>query len=239
MANRGREFASARRYAAAVDVSAWLSIAAVLASGAVSPGPSLAVVVKNTVARGRREGVLTGLGHGLGVGLYAFAVVAGLHVLLHGWEHVITTVGALYLVWMGANILVATWRAKPSGSGSAGADVAHSAPSKTRSGFVEGFFVAFLNPKIAVFFLALLSQFVPAEASVAERAGVAVLAMSIDGGWYVFAAAVLGAEGVSKQLARCGVWLDRLFGALIAGLGVWMLVHEFVGGAAGGVVGAG
>jgi len=216
-----------------VELSAWLTIATVCASGAVSPGPSLAVVVKNTVARGRREGVLTGLGHGLGVGLYAFAVVAGLHVLLHGWEHVITTVGALYLVWMGVRILVATWRAKPSGSGSEGADVAHTVPGKTRSGFVEGFFVAFLNPKIAVFFLALLSQFVPAEASVAERAGVAVLAMSIDGGWYVFAAAVLGAEGVTKQLARCGVWLDRLFGALIAGLGVWLLVHEFVGG--GGV----
>lgn len=234
-----------RRYAAAVDLSAWLSIAAVLASGAVSPGPSLAVVVKNTVARGRREGVLTGLGHGLGVGIYAFAVVAGLHVLLHGWEHWITTVGALYLVWMGANILVATWRAKksaPNAHGSSGPDAPIAEASgahPTRTGFVEGFFVAFLNPKIAVFFLALLSQFVPAEASVAERAGVAVLAMSIDGGWYVFAAAVLGAEGVTKQLARCGVWLDRLFGALIAGLGVWMLVHEFVGGTAGGAVGAG
>lgn len=226
-----------------MELSAWLTIAAVCASGAVTPGPSLAVVVKNTVARGRREGVLTGLGHGLGVGLYAFAVVAGLHVLLHGWEHVITTVGALYLVWMGVRILVATWRVKPiegaandgaSGHGSASAAPVHAVPRNTRSGFFEGFFVAFLNPKIAVFFLALLSQFVPPEAGLVERAGVAALAMAIDGGWYVFAAAVLGAEGVSKRLARCGVWLDRLFGALIAGLGVWLLVQEFAGGGVGG-----
>lgn len=214
-----------------MDLAAWVTIGSVCATGAVSPGPSLAVVVKNTVARGRRAGVLTGLGHGLGVGLYAFAAVAGLHVLLHGYETWITTAGALYLVWMGARILVATWRVRPA-AGAAGADGALGAGAgdaghavEVRSAFLEGFLVAFLNPKIAVFFLALLAQFVPAEAGLAERAGVAVLAMAIDGGWYVFAAAALAASGATRTLARFGVWLDRLFGALIAGLGVAMLVR--------------
>ena len=52
----------------AMDATAWISIASVCAAGAMSPGPSLAVVVKNTVNGGRLEGVLTGIGHGLGIG---------------------------------------------------------------------------------------------------------------------------------------------------------------------------
>lgn len=214
-----------------MDLAAWVTIGSVCATGAVSPGPSLAVVVKNTVARGRRAGVLTGLGHGIGVGLYAFAAVAGLHVLLHGYETWIMAAGALYLVWMGVRILVATWRPRPAATVGAaeaadgtGAGAASHAV-KVKSAFLEGFLVAFLNPKIAVFFLALLAQFVPAEAGLAERAGVAVLAMAIDGGWYVFAAAALAASGATRWLARFGVWLDRLFGALIAGLGIAMLVR--------------
>lgn len=208
-----------------METTAWLTIAAVCTSGAMSPGPSLAVVVKNTVARGRRDGVLTGIGHGLGVGLYAFGAVAGLQVLIQGYERVLTTLGALYLVWMGARILVATWRARPAPRPSA----AESEQGRgARSGFLEGFLIAFLNPKIAVFFLALLAQFVPAEAGFVERTGVALLAMAIDTTWYVVAALALAASGAARLLDGYGVWLDRLFGLLIAAIGATMFVREWV-----------
>ncbi|MFP6564629.1 MAG: LysE family transporter, partial [Myxococcota bacterium] len=65
-----------------MEHSSWFAIAAVCAAGAVSPGPSLAVVVKNTVRGGRVEGVFTGLGHGIGVGIYAFGAVVGISVLV-------------------------------------------------------------------------------------------------------------------------------------------------------------
>ena len=65
-----------------MELSAWVSIASICAVGAMSPGPSLAVVVRNTIAGGRLQGVLTGIGHALGVGIYAMIAVFGMAVLL-------------------------------------------------------------------------------------------------------------------------------------------------------------
>ena len=58
-----------------MESAAWISIASICAVGAMSPGPSLAVVVRNTITGGRLQGVLTGIGHALGVGIYALVAV--------------------------------------------------------------------------------------------------------------------------------------------------------------------
>lgn len=198
-----------------MDFTSWLSIAAVCATGAMSPGPSLAVVVKNTVAGGRLQGVLTGLGHGIGVGIYAFGAVAGVSALVAGVPGLhrgIEVVGALYLLWMGVGAL------RFAGEGSDDHGVAG------RQGFTEGFLVAFLNPKIAVFFLALLGSFLPQEAVLGERAGVAALAMAIDAAWYMFAAAVLATTGAASWLSGQGKLVDRTLGLLLIAVAAWLLL---------------
>jgi threonine/homoserine/homoserine lactone efflux protein len=193
-----------------MELSSWISIAAVCATGAASPGPSLAVVVRNTVAGGRTRGVLTGLGHGIGVGIYAFGAVVGVSALVASNEHLgrgIETAGALYLLWMGIQTLRHAGQGDLSGEG-------HGRPGM--QGFSEGFMIAFLNPKIAVFFLALLGSFLPVDAGAEERAGVAGLAMCIDGLWYMFAAVMLAGSGN-------GIWVDRALAALLFGVAAWLL----------------
>ncbi len=195
--------------------TAWLSIAAICLTGAASPGPSLAVVVKNTIAGGRRQGVLTGLGHGLGVGIYAFGAVVGIAAVVAatpGAETALELAGGVVLLGMGATAL------RHAGAGGL------PPPGSGRVGFAEGFAVAFLNPKIAVFFLALLGSMLPPDASTLDRAGVAGLAMCIDAGWYVFAALMLATTGAAEWLADRGVWVDRLLGVLLVGLGGWLVV---------------
>ena len=64
-----------------MEFFSWLQIALVCVLGAVSPGPSLAVVVRNTISGGKTQGVLTGIGHGIGLGLYAFIAITGLSTL--------------------------------------------------------------------------------------------------------------------------------------------------------------
>jgi threonine/homoserine/homoserine lactone efflux protein len=91
-------------------------------------------------------------------------------------------------------------------------------------GFAEGFMVAFLNPKIAVFFLALLGSFLPVEAGAFERAGVAALAMCIDASWYMFAAMMLAGSGAADWMRRNGIWVDCSLAALLVGVAVWLLV---------------
>ena len=200
-----------------MELSSWISIAAVCATGAASPGPSLAVVVKNTVAGGRTQGVLTGLGHGIGVGIYAFGAVVGVSALVASNELLgrgIETAGALYLWWMGAQTLRHAGRGDLSGEG-------HGRPGM--QGFSEGFMIAFLNPKIAVFFLALLGSFLPVDAGAEERAGVAGMAMCIDALWYMFAAVMLAGSGAAAWMRRNGIWVDRALAALLFGVAVWLL----------------
>ena len=65
-----------------MSLEKWAALATVFVLGAMSPGPSLAVVLHNTMAGGRRQGVLTGIGHGLGFGLYAFLAAVGMATAL-------------------------------------------------------------------------------------------------------------------------------------------------------------
>lgn len=201
-----------------MELSSWLTIAGICTLGAISPGPSLAVVVKNTVAGGRTQGILTGLGHGFGVGLYAFGAVVGVSALVASQPalaRAIEVAGALYLLWMG-------WQTLRHARQTAIDSPQHSRPGI--KGFSEGFLIAFLNPKIAVFFLALLGSFLPVGASVLERTGVASLAMTIDGVWYMFAAALLAGTGAAGWLAHHGIWLDRTLAAVLVGVALSLLV---------------
>jgi threonine/homoserine/homoserine lactone efflux protein len=185
------------------------------------------VVVKNTVGGGRRAGVLTGLGHGLGVGIYALLAVAGISTLVTatpGLSRGIELAGATFLLWMAVALLRST---PPSTSPSPSADQKAPSPTRSqsgRSGFSEGFLVAFLNPKIAVFFLALLGSFLPEDAGTTERAGVAFLAMGIDAGWYVFAALLLAGSGAAEILARNQLLADRVLAALLVLVAVFLLL---------------
>jgi threonine/homoserine/homoserine lactone efflux protein len=200
-----------------MELSSWLTIAAVCATGAASPGPSLAVVVKNTIRGGRIEGVLTGIGHGIGVGIYSFGAVAGVSALVAstpGLQRGIELTGAAFLLGMAIQTL------RHAGKGQMGAKAG--AP-RGRRGFVEGFFVSFLNPKIAVFFLALLGSFLPVEAGLVERAGVAGLAMGIDAAWYVFVALLLAGTGAAAWLGRNGLWVDRILASLLFGVAVYLV----------------
>ncbi len=171
--------------------------------------------MRNTIAGGRAQGVATGLGHGLGVGLYAFGAVAGVSALVEASPTLhrgIEVAGALYLAWLGVQAL------RGGGGGHAEGD------GPDRRGFVEGFSIAFLNPKIAVFFLALLGSFLPPDATLADRAGVAGMAAGIDALWYCFAAVVLAATGAAVALERHGRALDRGLGVLLLVVAVGLLL---------------
>ena len=197
-----------------MQLSVWLSIASICAMGAMSPGPSLAVVVKNTIAGGRVQGALTGIGHALGIGVYALVAVFGMAMVLQEFPEAmvgIQTMGGLYLIWMGIQAL------RHAGKGSA--ETEHETHHK---GFVDGLAISGLNPKTAVFFLALFGPLIPPEANMLERVGVAGLALMIDGCWYVFVAMMLVQTGAVAWLSKQGLWVDRGLGVLLITVGVWL-----------------
>ena len=175
---------------------AWAALATVFVLGAMSPGPSLAVVLRNTMVGGRRQGVMTGIGHGIGFGIYAFLAAAGIATALtlhESTETILKWGGIALLLWLGVNFLKAS-KGDPYESPG---DDEHGPMG--RAGFAQGFAIALLNPKILAWMMALYTPFIEADISIDTLFGMGLLGMAIDGTWYVTVATVLTrGDGVAK-----------------------------------------
>ena len=90
----------------------------------------------------------------------------------------------------------------------------------------DGFLIAFLNPKIAVFLVALLSQFVRPEAPLSEKLGIAALTASIDMVWYVLVAVALSHSVILDGLRQRAVMVDRVFGVVLLLLAVRVVLLD-------------
>ena len=93
-----------------MTLSAWLTFLTICCLGAMSPGPSVAVVLKQTVGNGRGHGFAASWFHAAGIFLWAFATVSGLAVVVESSEilfNAITLCGAAYLAWIGVRALIA------------------------------------------------------------------------------------------------------------------------------------
>ena len=202
-----------------MDLTSLLALSFVCAMAAMSPGPSLAVVLRNTISGGRLQGIMTGIGHGIGFGLYALVAVTGLSALLLAHDSVFLFLqwsGALVLLWLSYNMLTYI----PSNS-----DESHEISG--RKGFIEGFLISFLNPKILVFLVAVFSQFIDPEMNQTERIVMAILAGLIDTTWYVLVAAILAGTPLIDKLRSNSVIIDRIIGLVLFFLALALVAKTF------------
>ncbi|CAJ1876387.1 Leucine efflux protein [Aeromonas hydrophila] len=196
-----------------MELTSWLALAAICVMGAISPGPSLALIIRNTVQGGQGHGMATALGHGFGVGIYALITALGLAILITQTPllfDVIRYGGAAFLAWLGVKALLA----KPA-KGEASEEVHQ---LRGRQGAFEGFMVAFLNPQLAVFFIALFSQFVHADTGWREGGIMMLTAGGIDAVWYVLVALVLSRGPVLAWLKAKSFVIDKVSGLVLLGL---------------------
>jgi len=203
-----------------MDLTSLLALSIVCAMGAMSPGPSLAVVLRNTISGGRLQGIMTGIGHGIGFGLYALVAVTGLSALLLAHDSTFLFLqwsGALVLLWLSYKMLTYI----PSN-----ANESHEISG--REGFIEGFLISFLNPKILVFLVAVFSQFIDPEMNQMERIIMAILAGLIDTIWYVLVAAVLAGTPLIDTLRSNSVIIDRVIGLVLFFLALALVGKTFI-----------
>ena len=200
-------------------LSSWLSLFVVCVLGAISPGPSLAAVMKSTVQGSKLHGIVTALAHAVGIGIYAFLVAAGLAVVITEtpWLFkILTYSGAGYLAWLGYKSIssksVVFDNLKPKAS-----------TLSLRQAAIDGFLISFLNPKIAVFFLALFSQFVTPGSSFATKLLMALLATLCDGIWYCLIACIAGHDKILPALRRNAGVVNKLCGFLLIAVALRIL----------------
>jgi len=194
-----------------MDLGAISAAAVMFILGATSPGPSLAVVLRNTMMGGRSRGLSCAIGHGIGFGFYAAAVVFGLVTIMTELPTLFTilqVIGIGFLLYLGYGIYVADVTKLDYEGGN-------------REGFVEGFFIAFLNPKIAVFMLAVLSSVLDPGMSSETKWVIAIMGMSIDTIWYMLVALVLSNSNVLTKIQDNQVIMNRITGVLMLGLAIW------------------
>lgn len=133
---------------AAVLQFTWVAAALV-----VSPGPTLAVVLRNAVADGWRGGVETAIGIGCGNAVQATVGMCGFATLLQGAPPVraaLEIAGGVYLVWLGSRSLACAWHARPV--------VATGATA--RRGFREGLTTNLLHPAVTIFYMTAVPAFI-------------------------------------------------------------------------------
>ena len=173
--------------------------------GAISPGPSVMVVIRNTIIGGRSQGVACAIGHGIGFGIYAGSAVFGLIVLLENAPDVfliLQLIGVGLLVWYGFLM----WNDDVELGESKISDQSQI----RKQGFIEGFSIAFFNPKIALFLVAILAQVLEPGMGMATKLVIGLLGMSIDMGWYLIVALVLTGTGAIDWLRLRGQLIYRI-----------------------------
>ncbi|WP_413701966.1 LysE family translocator [Psychromonas sp. KJ10-10] len=195
--------------------SIWLSLFTISMLGAMSPGPSLAMVAKHSLAGGRANGISTAWAHASGIAIYAFITLLGLAVMLHQSPMLfkgISYCGALYLAYLGFKAL-----------GSKGG-VAHKLESDKAVSLKEsardGFFISILNPKIALFFIALFSQFVAVGAELSSKAIIVFTPFLVDGLWYTFIALILSNSKLLDKLRSRAIIIDKVSGVVLIALAI-------------------
>ena len=185
---------------------------------AITPGPGMAYVVARTVAGGRREGMASCLGTGLGGLLHVLAAALGLSLLLAESAMAFSFVkyaGAAYLVYLGARML--TQKATP-------ASVEPVSARGVRRAFLEGIVVEALNVKTALFFLAFLPQFTNAGQPLAAQLvllGCVCVALNTLADVVAVVAAHRLLKSPAGRSTRARL-LTRASGMTLLGLGAWL-----------------
>lgn len=189
----------------------------------LTPGPDMLYVLANGLSGGGRGGALAALGISAGCVVHAVAAVAGLTALAATMPAALMAIklaGAAYLVWLGID----AWRHPPALTG--GATVAPGAGLRI---FRQGFVTNALNPKVALFFLAFLPQFVSAGGWPTPLQILTLGALFIVQGTIVLLAVALAAGALRRQLVRqprLAGWIGRISGSLMIGLGLRLALGE-------------
>ncbi len=185
----------------------------------IVPGPTVTLIIANSLRHGRRAGLLNVAGTQAGLGLMVAVVMLGLASLaaaLGEWFFWIRLAGAAYLIWLGWKLLTASGEIDAGG-----------APRKPRGGFfAQGLAVALSNPKTLLFFGAFFPQFLdPARDFTVQVAIMGATAMTmavLSDTSYALLASRAG-RALSRQRMR---FITRASGGFLIGGGLWLALSR-------------
>ena len=152
--------------------------------GAMSPGPSMAVVINNAIFKGRYSGILTSIGHGVGITFYATFAVLGLGLVIKTNLFIfngLKILSIIFLIFIGMKSILNKERL----------NLKKNFIKENTVSFLQGFSISILNPKILVWFIAIYSQFMSADNELIFNIYLVSIAGIVDACWYILLTLVI------------------------------------------------
>ena len=189
--------------------------------GAMSPGPSMAVVIHNAIFKGRYNGILTSIGHGLGIAIYATFAVLGLGLIIETNIIIFNSLKILsiiFLIFIGMKSILNKEKLNLEKK-----DI----KEKTIS-FFQGFSISILNPKILVWFIAIYSQFMSINNELIFNIYLVSIAGIVDAFWYVFLTLAVTTASTLTFFQTKILLIKKIQGFLFMAIGLVLLVNLFL-----------
>ncbi|WP_394823093.1 LysE family translocator [Pendulispora albinea] len=191
----------------------------------LSPGPDNLMVLSLGASQGRRQGMAFGFGCAIGCLSHTLLAVLGVSALIAASAIAFTalkTVGGLYLIWLG-------WNAIRSRGSSLPSDEVETAPAPLGTLFRRGLLANAINPKVVLFFLSFLPQFVDtARGHVGLQTALLGVTFTVQGA-LIFGTLGYFAGAIGQGLRRrptTAMWLDRVAGSIFIALGIKLAVSR-------------
>ncbi len=195
----------------------WVQFATICIVGAMSPGPSMALIIRNSIKYGRVSGILSSVGHAIGIGIYAGVSVAGLQIILINNIFLFNTIqfcGSVFLLVLGILFLRDT-----------GQKLSIKDKQKSVNSFMQGFAISILNPKILIWFAAIFSQFIEISSTNFVKLTMVLIASSIDGLWYIILTIIVTGFGLKQFLENNTKIIQNISGVVLIFISIIILYN--------------
>jgi len=202
----------------------FLTVAVAHLLAVASPGPDFAMVVRQSLAHGRRAAVWTSIGIGTAILVHVTYALLGIGILLrasHLWFSVMKYLCAGYLAWMGARGILSRPRQGLAGA-PAGAEAELSRPAgpAPRAAWTTGFLTNVFNPKATLFFIAIFASVIDPATPKVILVGYGLWMSLTTMAWFVMVSGFFTRDDVRRVFLRGGHWIDRGMGAVLLGIAV-------------------
>ena len=195
----------------------FLKITIVCLLGAMSPGPSMVVVINNAIYKNKINGILTAIGHGIGIGVYAFFAVLGIGIIIKTNLFLFNTIKILsifFLFYLGFQAIF---------NGSKMNFENNTIKYGVKS-FFEGFGISILNPKILIWFLAIYSQFMSVSNNNILNISLIIIASTVDALWYILLVNLVTAKGILEKIKNKSQLIQKLIGYVFITISIFLVI---------------
>lgn len=185
--------------------------------GAMSPGPSMVVVVNNAIFKNRYHGILTSIGHGVGISVYALFAVIGIGLIIQTNIIIfnsIKIISVIFLIYMGIKSILKNSKI----------DFEKGKLMGGATSFFQGLSISILNPKIFIWFIAIYSQFMSEDNDTIFNIYLVITAGVVDTLWYISLTILVTATKSLNILKSKNDLLSKIIGCLFLVLGIIILV---------------